>query len=92
MFTSSQPMRLHAQSIRPKRCSATDWEFCPAAFATSMPRSVAAGMSTLFTPTPARAIILNRGAPSITSLVYGSAPAMTAVTSGRLAMTSSSGM
>ena len=48
-------------------CSAAATEFDSGALATMMPRRVAAGMSTLSTPVPARPITLRLVARSISS-------------------------
>ncbi len=50
-------------------CSAAVTTFDSGAFATTMPRFVAAGTSTLSTPTPARPITFRRSAFSISSAV-----------------------
>ena len=50
-------------------CSAAVTTFDSGALATTMPRLVAAGTSTLSTPTPARPITLSRSAFSISSAV-----------------------
>ena len=50
-------------------CSAAATMFDSGAFATMMPRLVAAGTSTLSTPMPARPITFSRSARSITSAV-----------------------
>ena len=50
-------------------CSAAETTFDSGAFATTIPRRVAASTSTLSTPTPARPITFSRGACSITSAV-----------------------
>ena len=49
--------------------SATLMLFAPGAFMTTMPRSVAAGTSTLSTPVPARATTLKRGAAAMSAAV-----------------------
>ena len=49
--------------------SATLMLFAPGAFMTTIPRSVAAGTSTLSTPVPARAITLKRGAAAMSAAV-----------------------
>ena len=50
-------------------CSAAETMFDSGAFATTIPRRVAASTSTLSTPTPARPITFSRVARSITSAV-----------------------
>ena len=50
-------------------CSAAEMTVDSGAFATTMPRRVAASTSTLSTPTPARPITLSRSARSIRSRV-----------------------
>ena len=50
-------------------CSAADTTVDSGAFATTMPRRVAASTSTLSTPTPARPITFRRVARSISSAV-----------------------
>ena len=50
-------------------CSAADTTVDSGAFATMIPRRVAASTSTLSTPTPARPITLRQSARSITSAV-----------------------
>ncbi len=50
-------------------CSAAVTTFDSGAFATTIPRLVAAGTSTLSTPTPARPITRSRSAFSISSAV-----------------------
>src|SRR5215211_2393404 len=54
---------------RPIACSAADTTVDSGAFATTIPRRVAASTSTLSTPTPARPITLSRSARSISSAV-----------------------
>ena len=49
-------------SMSAMACSAADTALDPAALTTTMPRSVAAGTSTLSTPVPARPITRRRGA------------------------------
>ena len=51
-------------SIKPKANSATETEFAPGVFVTTIPRSPAACKSTPSTPTPYRAITFNRSACS----------------------------
>ncbi len=57
------------ESIRANVCSATDIAFPPGVFITRTPAWVAAGRSTLSTPTPARPITRSFGAFSSTPLV-----------------------
>ncbi len=59
---------LAIESINARVCSATETALPPGVFITSTPASVAAGRSTLSTPTPARPITLNLGAAANTSL------------------------
>jgi hypothetical protein len=54
---------------RPIVCSAAETTVDSGAFATMIPRRVAASTSTLSTPTPARPITFRRSARSITSAV-----------------------
>ena len=54
-------------SINPSVCSATDTALPPGVFITSTPAAVAAGRSTLSTPTPARPITFSLGAFASTS-------------------------
>src|SRR4051794_20452985 len=56
------------ESINASVCSATEIALPPGVFITSTPASVAAGMSTLSTPTPARPITRSLGAAAKTSL------------------------
>ena len=56
-------------TISPIVCSAAEVTVDSGAFATTMPRRVAASTSTLSTPTPALPITLSRVARSISSLV-----------------------
>ena len=56
-----------SESISASVCSAAATEFDSGALATTIPRLVAAGMSTLSTPVPARPITLRRSARSISS-------------------------
>ena len=62
---------------RPTVCSAAETTFDSGAFATTMPRRVAASTSTLSTPTPARPITLRFAAASIRSAVSFVAERMT---------------
>ena len=61
-------MRRAMESMRARVCSATEMALPPGVFITSTPAAVAAGRSTLSTPTPARPITRRRGALSSTSL------------------------
>ena len=61
----------------PTVCSAADTTVDSGAFATTIPRRVAAATSTLSIPTPARPIIFSRSARSITSAVSFVADRMT---------------
>ena len=61
-------LRARATS-RPIVCSAAETTVDSGAFATTMPRRVAASTSTLSTPTPARPITFSRSARAITSAV-----------------------
>src|SRR5581483_3973365 len=54
-------------SINPSVCSATETALPPGVFITSTPAAVAAGRSTLSTPTPARPITFSLGAFASTS-------------------------
>ena len=56
-------------TIRPTVCSAAETTVDSGAFATTIPRRVAASTSTLSTPTPARPIIFRLVASSISSAV-----------------------
>jgi hypothetical protein len=62
---------------RPTVCSAADTTVDSGAFATTMPRLVAASTSTLSMPTPARPITFSRAPRSITSEVSFVAERMT---------------
>ena len=59
----------HRASISAIVCSAAAIEFDSGALATMIPRRVAASMSTLSTPVPARPITFSRSPASITSAV-----------------------
>ncbi len=69
-------LRARATS-RPIVCSAADTTVESGAFATTMPRCVAASTSTLSTPTPARPITFSRSARAIRSAVSFVAERMT---------------
>src|SRR6185437_1133655 len=55
-------MERASESIRARVCSATETAFPPGVFITRTPAAVAAGRSTLSTPTPARPMAFNFGA------------------------------
>ena len=69
MAASAAGMCRASDRIKPSASSATLMLLAPGAFMTTMPRPLAAAMSTLSTPVPARAITRKRGAAAMSSAV-----------------------